>query len=154
MQWNASSWAAYLKTLYALPNVMYSSSVNRKYCKQLNSQRVVDDEKKRVYSFQKELHELMTVKNSERFIVAYNRIEKVLSEKADGDEYTPFYRLIDKVKVTNSVVRKYEDDLRELGDLRNAIVHNRTDIDYVIAEPHDEIVERIELIEEKLSNPL
>ncbi|WP_252504400.1 CBS domain-containing protein [Sporosarcina sp. Marseille-Q4943] len=96
----------------------------------------------------------MTVKNSERFIVAYNRIEKILAEKADGDEYTPFYRLIDKVKITNSVVRKYEDDLRELGDLRNAIVHNRTDIDYVIAEPHDEIVERIELIEEKLSNPL
>ncbi|MFC5602720.1 CBS domain-containing protein [Sporosarcina koreensis] len=96
----------------------------------------------------------MTVKNSERFIVAYNRIEKILAEKADSDEYCPFYRLIDKVKITNSVVRKYEDDLRELGDLRNAIVHNRTDIDYVIAEPHDEIVERIELIEQKLSNPL
>lgn len=96
----------------------------------------------------------MTVKNSERFIVAYNRIEKTLAEKADGDDYSPFYRLIDKVSITNSVVRKYEDDLRELGDLRNAIVHNRTDIDYVIAEPHDEIVERIELIEQKLSNPL
>lgn len=96
----------------------------------------------------------MTVKNSERFIVAYNRIEKLLTEKANTDEYCPFYRLIDKVKITNSVVRKYEDDLRELGDLRNAIVHNRTDIDYVIAEPHDEIVERIELIEQKLSNPL
>lgn len=96
----------------------------------------------------------MTVRNSDRFIVAYNRIEKILIEKADGSEYSPFYRLIDKVKIRNSVVRKYEDDLRELGDLRNAIVHNRTDIDYVIAEPHDEIVERIELIEQKLSNPL
>ena len=96
----------------------------------------------------------MTVRNSDRFIVAYNRIEKVLAEKADGSGYSPFYRLIDKVKITNSVVRKYEDDLREFGDLRNAIVHNRTGIDYVIAEPHDEIVERIELIEQKLSNPL
>lgn len=96
----------------------------------------------------------MTVKNSDRFIVAYNRIEKILTEKADTDEYCPFYRLIDKVKITNSVVRKYEDDLREFGDLRNAIVHNRTDVDYVIAEPHDEVVERIELIEQKLSNPL
>lgn len=96
----------------------------------------------------------MTVKNSERFIVAYNRIEKILADKADGSEYSPFYRLVDKVKITNSVVRKYEDDLREFGDLRNAIVHSRTDIDYVIAEPHDKIVERIELIEQKLSTPL
>ena len=91
----------------------------------------------------------MTVKNSDRFIVAYNRIEKILAEKADSNDYSPFYRLIDKVKITNSVVRKYEDDLREFGDLRNAIVHSRTDVDYVIAEPHDEIVEHIELIEEK-----
>ncbi|WP_172794012.1 CBS domain-containing protein [Sporosarcina sp. HYO08] len=96
----------------------------------------------------------MTVKNSERFIVAYNRIEKILADKADSSDYSPFYRLIDKVKITNSVVRKYEDDLREFGDLRNAIVHSRTDVDYVIAEPHDEIVERIELIEQKLGNPL
>lgn len=96
----------------------------------------------------------MTVRNSDRFIVAYNRIEKVLAEKADVSGYSPFYRLIDKVKITNSVVRKYEDDLREFGDLRNAIVHDRTGIDYVIAEPHDDIVERIELIEKKLSNPL
>lgn len=96
----------------------------------------------------------MTVKNSDRFIVAYNRIEKLLAEKVGESSYSPFYRLIDKVKITNSVVRKYEDDLREFGDLRNAIVHHRTDIDYVIAEPHDEIVDRIEQIEQKLSNPL
>ena len=96
----------------------------------------------------------MTVKNSDRFIVSYNRIEKLLAEKVDENGYFPFYRLIDKVKITNSVVRKYEDDLREFGDLRNAIVHNRTGIDYVIAEPHDETVELIEQIEQKLSNPL
>lgn len=96
----------------------------------------------------------MAVQNSERFIVAYNRIEKILVEKAGESGYTPFYRLVDKVKITNSVVRKYEDDLREFGDLRNAIVHHRTGINYVIAEPHDEIVERIEQIEQKLGNPL
>lgn len=96
----------------------------------------------------------MTVKNSDRFLVAYNRIEKLLSAKVDEEGYFPFYRLIDKVKIKNSVVRKYEDDLREFGDLRNAIVHNRTGIDFVIAEPHDDIVERIEQIEGKLGNPL
>lgn len=96
----------------------------------------------------------MTVKNSERFVVAYNRIEKLLAGKVDESGYMPFYRLIDKAKIKNSVVRNYEEDLREYGDLRNAIVHHRTGIDYVIAEPHDDTVERIEEIERKLSNPL
>lgn len=96
----------------------------------------------------------MSVKNSDRFIIAYNRIEKSLSKKVDDSGFMPFYRLIEKAKIKNSVVRNHEEDLREFGDLRNAIVHHRTGVDYVIAEPHDDIVERIELIEKKVSNPL
>ena len=96
----------------------------------------------------------MSVRNSDRFITAYNRIEKVLAKKVDENGFLPFYRLIDQAKIKNSVVRNYEEDLREFGDLRNAIVHHRTGVDYVIAEPHDEIVERIELIDKKLRNPL
>lgn len=96
----------------------------------------------------------MSVKNSDRFIIAYNRIEKSLSKKVDDSGFMPFYRLIEKAKIKNSVVRNYEEDLREFGDLRNAIIHHRTGVDYVIAEPHDDIVERIELIERKVSNPL
>ncbi len=96
----------------------------------------------------------MTVKNSERFITAYNRLEKTLVRKVGESSYLPFYRLLDKAKVKNSVVRNNEEDLREFGDLRNAIVHHRTGVDYVIAEPHDDIVERIEELEQKLSNPL
>ncbi|MDW0109873.1 CBS domain-containing protein [Sporosarcina aquimarina] len=96
----------------------------------------------------------MSAKNSDRFIIAYNRIEKTLSKKVDESGFLPFYRLIEKAKVKNSVVRNYEEDLREFGDLRNAIVHHRTGLDYVIAEPHDDIVELIELIERKVSNPL
>lgn len=96
----------------------------------------------------------MAVRNSDRFITAYNRIEKELAKKVGEDSFLPFYRLIDQAKIKNSVARNYEEDLREFGDLRNAIVHHRTDVDYVIAEPHDEIVELIELIDQKVSNPL
>ncbi|WP_432353530.1 CBS domain-containing protein [Sporosarcina sp. A2] len=96
----------------------------------------------------------MSAKNSDRFIIAYNRIEKALSKKVEESGFLPFYRLIEKAKIKNSVVRNHEDDLREFGDLRNAIVHHRTGVDYVIAEPHDDIVERIELIERKVSNPM
>lgn len=63
----------------------------------------------------------------------------------------PFFRSIDLAKQENATVRKYEDDLREFADLRNAIIHHRTSTEYAIAEPHAEIVELIEHIEELLS---
>ncbi|WJY26901.1 MULTISPECIES: CBS domain-containing protein [Sporosarcina] len=96
----------------------------------------------------------MSVKNSERFIAAYNRLEKALVKKVGENSYLPFYRLVDKAKVKNSVVRNNEDDLREFGDLRNAIVHHRTGVDYVIAEPHEDVVDKIEELDKKISNPL
>ena len=96
----------------------------------------------------------MTVRNSDRFIIAFNRIEKSLEKISGLSNYMPFSRLIDKTKNMNAIIRKFEVDLRECADLRNAIVHRRTDVDYAIAEPHDNIVELIEYIERELSKPV
>ena len=96
----------------------------------------------------------MTVRNSDRFIFAFNRIEKSMEKISGLSSYMPFSRLIDKSKHLNAVIRKFEQDLRECGDLRNAIVHNRTDIEYAIAEPHEDIVELIEYIDRELSKPV
>ncbi|AMQ08218.1 CBS domain-containing protein [Sporosarcina sp. FSL K6-1540] len=96
----------------------------------------------------------MTTRNSDRFIFAFNRIEKSLEKISGLSSYMSFQRLIDKSKHLNAVIRKFERDLRECGDLRNAIVHNRTDIQYAIAEPHDDIVELIEYIDRELSKPV
>ena len=68
--------------------------------------------------------------------------------------YMPFSRLIDKTKKDNAIIRKFEDDLRVYANLRNAIVHNRTDVEYAIAEPHDDIVELIEYIDRELAKPI
>ncbi|ARD48920.1 hypothetical protein SporoP37_12580 [Sporosarcina sp. P37] len=96
----------------------------------------------------------MEHKNSERFLVAYNRIDKALMKITDLPSHFSFSKKIDRAKSQNAVVARYEDELREYGSLRNAIVHNRTGFDYAIAEPHDEIVKLIENIDEKLSNPV
>lgn len=96
----------------------------------------------------------MVERNSDRFIIAFNRIEKSMEKISGLSSYMPFSRLIDKTKNMNAVVRKFEVDLRECADLRNAIVHRRTDVDYAIAEPHDNIVELIEYIERELSKPV
>lgn len=96
----------------------------------------------------------MDYKNSERFIVAYNRIDKALLKMTNLASHMSFSRKIDKAKEMNALIRQYEDDLREFGSLRNVIIHNRTGHQYAIAEPHDEVVKLIEMIEDKLSHPL
>jgi len=93
-------------------------------------------------------------KNSARFIVAFNKIEKKLKEINGGASYITFFKSIDLATKENATVRKYEEDLREFADLRNAIVHHRTSTEYVIAEPHLEVVELIERIEHLLSQPV
>src|SRR5699024_11877381 len=50
-------------------------------------------------------------------------------------------------------LKRYRDDLLEFAELRNAIVHNRIDTDYAIAEPHLSVVESIEAIEQEITEP-
>jgi len=95
-----------------------------------------------------------TIRNSDRFLTAFNRIEQSLKDIVDSKEYMPFFKLIDNAKRKNAVIRRYEDDLREYADLRNAIVHHRTSTEFTIAEPHDQVVAFIEKIDETLSTPM
>jgi len=92
--------------------------------------------------------------NSDRFLTAFNRIDHRLRDIVGIKDFTPFYRLIDQAKKKEVLVKKYEDDLRSYADLRNAIVHHRTFIHYVIAEPHTDVVERIEYIDATLARPM
>lgn len=94
------------------------------------------------------------LKNSERFLLAFNRIAFTLRKIVKAKEYMPFYRLIDLAKKKRPLVKKYEDDLRSFADLRNAIVHHRVSEEFIIAEPHIEVVERIEYIDQLLARPI
>lgn len=91
--------------------------------------------------------------NAERFLTAYNRIDKALKTKHRIDFYISFTRMIDRLRHKDALVQKYEIDLKQYAELRNAIVHERTEPEYWIAEPHDEVVERIEHIANQLINP-
>lgn len=96
----------------------------------------------------------MDRQNSERFLSAFNKIEKKMKSLIDRKDHVSFFKAIDLSKKEHATIRKFEDELREFGDLRNAIVHHRTETEYVIAEPHPEIVELIEQIEKLLSTPV
>ncbi|MBQ8444061.1 MAG: hypothetical protein IJX25_01765, partial [Clostridia bacterium] len=90
--------------------------------------------------------------NSKRFIDAFNNIDYALKARYNLNRAMGFSDLIRKSVAINYIVRKYEDDLVDYGRLRNAIVHSSND-EFVIAEPHTQVVEHIEHIERLLTTP-
>ena len=94
----------------------------------------------------------MKESNAQRFISAYNEIDYGLRTIYDFKRSMSFSDVIRRSVVLNSIVRKYEEDLIDFGRLRNAIIHNGN-AKYTIAEPHDEVVQKIERLAELITEP-
>ena len=90
--------------------------------------------------------------NAERFIMAYNEIDYSLRTIYGFKRNITFADMVRKAVTINSVVRKYEEVLIDYGRLRNSIVH-KSNPDYVIAEPHVEVVEDFEKIAKLIKTP-
>ncbi len=90
--------------------------------------------------------------NSDRYLQAFNSIEKHFRNKTKLDRRASFSQLLEKASETMPEARRYKDDLKEYGDLRNAIIHERTD-SHVIAEPNLKAVESIESIKDIIQKP-
>ena len=92
------------------------------------------------------------ISNANRFISAYNSIDSSLRSIYGLKRSLNFSEVIRKTVLLNSVVRKYQDDLIDYGRLRNAIVH-KGNSNFVIAEPHTEVVEKMEGIARLIATP-
>ncbi len=92
------------------------------------------------------------MKNSELFLESFAKIEQKLRKELQLDTSARFYEMVRELSRKNKIVYEYRDDLRQLGDLRNAIVHERAD-GMVIAEPNDACIQLIIRIENALFNP-
>ena len=90
--------------------------------------------------------------NAERFIKAYNALDHGLRTQYNFKRSMAFSDIIRRSVMLNSVIRKYEDDLVDYGRLRNAIVHNGSETE-IIAEPHINIVEKLERIAKLVCTP-
>ncbi|MFE4525731.1 CBS domain-containing protein [Cytobacillus firmus] len=89
-----------------------------------------------------------------RFEAAFNRIHVQLKKLVkDPREHAPYGEVLYAARNLHNVVRTHYDLLRLFGKLRNAIVHERIQKDFYIAEPHDEVIEEIERISETLMKP-
>jgi len=89
--------------------------------------------------------------NSERFIAAYNRLDKTIRDIYNFKPALTFSDLIRKSSEVNYVIKKHEDDLIDYGRLRNSIVHRSGE--QTIAEPHDDVVEKMEQIVRLVTTP-
>lgn len=93
-----------------------------------------------------------TISNARRFINAYNAIDYAIRVQHGFKRSMSFSDIIRRAVPLNYIVRKYEDDLIDYGRLRNAIIHRSSD-SFIIAEPHDDVVEDIEHIAEIITTP-
>lgn len=91
------------------------------------------------------------MKSSDQFLEAFNNIDKYLRLEGKYDSHIPFSL---KIKESNNkIIKNFKDELLTYSELRNAIVHSTKINEKVIAEPHEEIVDRILYIQGTLLNP-
>lgn len=93
------------------------------------------------------------MKNSDRFLAAFNRIEQFMNRGNSSERYITFAQLVEVQTKSNITVKRNVDRLHKFAKLRNAIVHQSINGAYAIAEPHQSIVDEIEKIEKELTNP-
>lgn len=93
-------------------------------------------------------------KASEQFLTSFNRIEKWLRSQVEPSERAGFSELVHRLSKERQLpVSSYTDDLLQIAQLRNAIVHDKISTDFVIAEPNQWIVNKIKEIEQALLEP-
>ena len=91
--------------------------------------------------------------NAQRFVNAYNTIDQALRNRHNIRRSLSFSDMIRRTVAVDYIVRKYEDVLIDYGRLRNAIIHKSND-QFIIAEPHDDVVNEFEKIAYLISAPL
>ena len=92
--------------------------------------------------------------NAETFLSSFNRIEKWIREELDNPRNMGFSQMVRVLSKHEELpIKKYEDDLLQISQLRNAIVHEQIDENFIIAEPNEWIIGRIKKIEAELSQP-
>lgn len=91
---------------------------------------------------------------ADTFLGAFNRIEKELKRQLGNPINMSFSEAVRRLsKRKDNLIGENENDLLQLAQLRNAIVHDQISEDFVIAEPNEWAVRQIEKIENNLLRP-
>lgn len=90
--------------------------------------------------------------NAQKFSDLYNQLDQAFAKNLGQSDYLAFSQKIRELVHKNPVVRRYKDDLHQLGSLRNAIIHQSKN-GVTIAEPHEETVNLLARILQDYQNP-
>ncbi|MDR7128084.1 hypothetical protein J2X69_000412 [Algoriphagus sp. 4150] len=83
--------------------------------------------------------------NAQKFLDIYNELDQSFAKALGQIKYELFSSRVRQLVLRIPVVRRYKDDLHQLGNLRNAIVHQSIK-GKAIAEPYDETVSLLQRI--------
>jgi hypothetical protein len=90
----------------------------------------------------------------DEFVHLYNQLDGHLRSMAGLDHMTSFMAVVDTLaRNGNGVVRSYKDSLREFGELRNAIVHDKVFPSKIIAEPLPEVLAQLQRAVDDIISP-
>lgn len=87
------------------------------------------------------------------FIEIFKQIEEYLKLIATNGEYKKFSELVRVAKSKSSIVAKYEYELHQYGQLRNAISHTSNENTKYLATPHNDSIVELRNILSKLKQP-
>lgn len=91
---------------------------------------------------------------AEEFLSSFNRIEKWFREQLNNPTNMGFSEMVRRLsRKKDSQIHLFQDDLLQMAQLRNAIVHEQISTDFVIAEPNEWAVDRLTEIETALISP-
>lgn len=95
--------------------------------------------------------------NFDKFRVEFNNLLETMQQKSKKAEFNKRSAEFDTVRQHllnfNETVQYYNTDLIFINRLRNILIHEEKSIDYVLADPSIEIIDRIISIRKKISNP-
>lgn len=90
--------------------------------------------------------------NAHKFLDHYNELDQLLAKSLNQPDYASFRDKVRVLSERNAVIKRYKDDLFQLGNLRNAISHQSKG-GVPIADPFEETVQLIQKILEEFKNP-
>ena len=92
-------------------------------------------------------------RTGDEFIRKFNELENFLRRKIRLDRQVRFFQLIDEVAKTDPTVRRRKQVLKSMGNLRNAIVHDREYPERIVADPRPEIIDELDQVLAAIISP-
>lgn len=89
---------------------------------------------------------------SERFEVAFNQVHDAMKDIVNIND-DRFVVLVKVGAKKYQIIETFKKDLEQYAKLRNAIVHEKMEVGYYIAEPNARVVEHIEKIANVFNRP-